>query len=134
MVRRVAELALLISGAFLASCDEAPPTSQRSTLPATAAANNCLNLPVYPPAGVTDLKQEVHACVERNAAMYARGPDSPEALSKAVIAKCELKIIRYVEEEAKAAGETPQYSVALEMWRRHTLPIIAEARARRCYS
>ena len=117
-------LLLVLVAVALVSCDKA----------STRAANDCLDLPVYPPVGVTDLKQEVEACVERNAAMYAKGPDSPEALSRAVIVKCELKVIRYVEQEAKAAGEQPQYNVALESWRRHALPIIAEARARACYS
>lgn len=130
--RRLA--ALLVGVVVLAACDEASPIKKQPTMPATEAANDCLDLPVYPPAGISDLKQEVSACVERNAAMFAEGPDSMEALSRAVIATCELKIIRFAEQEAKAAGEKPQYNEVLEAWRRHTLPVIAEARARRCYS
>lgn len=115
-------LAGLVLGALaLASCGK-------------AAADDCLDLPVYPPAGITDLKQEVFACVERNAALYAKGTDTPEAISKAVMVKCQPTIMRYVEQEAKAAGEQPQYSAALEGWREHALPVIAEARARGCYS
>lgn len=117
--RRLA--ALLLGAVTFASCGKSP-------------ANDCLDLPVDVPPGITDLKQEVYVCVERNAASYAKGPDSPEALSRAVIAKCEPTIIRYVEQEAKEAEEPPKYTEALEVWRRHTLPVIAEARARRCYS
>lgn len=106
----------------LASCNPPPPPQ--------ANAADCLSLPVLTPPGVTDLMQDVHACVERNAAMYARGPDSPAAISEAVVAKCERAIIRYVEQEARAAGEQPNYSEAMEAWRRHALPAIAEARAR----
>jgi hypothetical protein len=102
--------------------------------PAKVAADDCLDLPVYPPAGIVDLKQEVFACVERNAAPYAKGTDTPESISKAVTVKCQPTIMRYVEQEAKAAGEQPQYIPALNAWREHALPVIAEARARRCYS
>ena len=114
----------------LAACQAQQPTSGTTNIP----ADDCLDLPVYPPAGVTDLKQEVAACVERNAALYAKGPDSPDALSRAVIAKCQPAIIRYVEQEARKAGEQPQYTDVIEAWRQHTLPVIAEARARHCYS
>jgi hypothetical protein len=98
------------------------------------AKDDCLDLPVYPPAGITDLKQEVFACVERNAALFAKGTDTPEAISKAVTVKCQPTIMRYVEQEAKDAGEQPQYTPALNAWREHALPVIAEARARGCYS
>ena len=111
----------------LAACDVQQATTD-------LAASDCLDLPVDPPPGITDLKQEVFVCVERNAALYAKGPDSPDALSKAVIAKCQPKIMRYVETEPKAAREQPQYVAALEAWREHALPAIAEARARGCYS
>lgn len=101
---------------------------------ANTGHEDCLDLPVYPPAGITDTKQTVYACVERHAAMYAKGPDSPQAISEAVVVKCEEPIIRYVEEATKEAGEEPQYKVALGAWRKHALPVIAEARARKCYS
>src|SRR4051794_30011451 len=106
-MRQIGPLLLLL----LAGCDQQPA--------AKGTANDCLDLPVYPPAGVSDLGQEVFACVERNAAMFAKGPDSMEALSKAVIATCEQKVIRFVAQEAKAAGEQPKYNEALEAWRKH---------------
>lgn len=108
-----------------ASCKQVEPV---------AAANDCLDLPVYPPAGVEDRKQTAYACVERHAAMYARGPDAPDAIAEAVMVKCEEEIIRYVEQAAHDAGKEPQYAAAREAWRRHSLPVIAEARARGCYS
>ena len=80
------------------------------------------------------MTRQVYACVERNALLYAKGPDSPEALSRAVIVKCKDAIVRYVDQEAKKAGIRPQYKEPLESWQAHTLPIIAEARARGCYS
>jgi hypothetical protein len=114
----------------LAGC-QAPPSTQNA---ANVVADDCLDLPVYPPPGVTDLKQQVTACVERNAALYAKGLDSPDDLSKAVIVKCQPAIMQYVEQQARKGGERPQYTEALEAWRQHALPVIAEARARRCYS
>jgi hypothetical protein len=93
-----------------------------------------LNLAVYPPPGVTDLRQSVVACVERSAALYAKGPDTPEDISRAVEVECKPYIIPYVEQEARKAGEQPQYNEVLEAWRQKALPVIAEARARRCYS
>lgn len=119
----------LIVPAFivLTACDV-----QQAT--ANLVASDCLDLPVYPPPGVVDLKQDVFVCVERNAALYAKGSDSPEQLSSAVAAKCQPTIMRYVEQRARESGEQPQYTEALEAWRQHALPVIAEARARGCYS
>ena len=105
----------------LASCGKQP-------------SDDCLDLAVYPPSPVTDFGQDAYACVERNAAMYAKGPDSPESLSRAVIAKCKTNIHRHLEREGQAADGSPPYRKTLEEWRQHSLPIIAEARARRCYS
>jgi len=114
----------------LAAC-QAQPTS---SAPMNVAPDDCLDLPVYPPAGITDLKQETFACVERTAALYAKGSDTPDAISRAVIVKCQRTIMRYVEQRSKEAHELPQYNQALEGWRQHALPVIAEARARKCYS
>jgi len=61
------------------------------------------------------------------------GRADAEALSKAVMAKCKDAIVRYVDQEAKKAGVKPPYKEAFESWQAHTLPIIAEARARRCF-
>lgn len=108
----------------LSACDQ-----QR----AVAAADDCLDLPVDVPTGMTDLRQEVYICVERNAAFWAKGPDTPDAISRAVITKCEPVIIRFVEHENPNPEHRP-YKEALEAWRRHALPVIAEARARGCYS
>lgn len=121
-INRAAVWSLLL---IAASCKQAEPV---------AAADDCLDLAVYPPAGVEDRKQTAHACVEKHAAMYARGPDVPDAIAEAVMAKCEEEIIRYVEQAAHDAGKEPQHAAAREAWRRHTLPVIAEARARGCYS
>lgn len=101
---------------------------------AKAAARKCPDFSTQLPVDATDLTRKVYACVERNALLYAKGPDSPEALSKAVIAKCKETIIQYVDQEAKKAGVKPEYKGPLESWHDHTLPIIAEARARGCYS
>jgi len=99
------------------------------------AAPKCPDLSTILPNNVPDLTRKVYVCVERNALLYAKGPDSPEALSKAVLAKCKATIIQYVDQEAKKAGVKPPYATAFESWQEHTLPIIAEARARRgCYS
>lgn len=117
--RRVS--ALCLGAVTLASCGKSP-------------ANDCLDLPVDVPLGVTDLKQEVYVCVERTAAMYAKGPDSPEKLSRAVIAKCKPTINRFLEQEGQASDRSLSYNIALEQWRQHSLPTIAEARARGCYS
>ena len=115
-------LGTLLAGALmLSACSKLPN-------------NDCLDLPVDPPSGVTDLRQEVYVCVERNAAIYAKGPDSPEALSRAVIAKCKPTINRFLEQEGQAADLSLPYNIALEQWRQHSLPTIAEARARGCYS
>ena len=116
--------ALLVA---LMGCDGRP-------LATKAAADDCLDLPVDPPAGIIDLRQEVFSCVERNAALYAKGSDMPEAISRAVVVKCQPKIMRYVEQEARTAQEQPQFAAALEAWREHVLPVIAEARAKGCYS
>ena len=102
---------------------------------AKAAAAKCPDLSTILPNNVPDLTRKVYVCVERNALLYAKGPDSPEALSKAVLAKCKATIVQYVDQEAKKAGVKPPYATAFESWQDHTLPIIAEARARRgCYS
>ena len=111
----------------LSACDVQEATT-------TLVASDCLDLPVDPPPGVVDLKQNVFVCVERNAALYAKGPDSPEQLSSAVIAKCQPTIMRYEEQRARESGEPPKYTEAIEAWRQHALPVIAEARARGCYS
>lgn len=86
------------------------------------------------PVGTPGPTRKVYTCVERYAHLYSKGPDSPEALSKAVMAKCKEAIVQYVDQEAKKAGIKPPYSEAFESWQGHTLPIIAEARARKCYA
>ena len=128
MVWRTCLAVLVLGSVALGSCDQNPATAQAKV------AADCLDLPVYPPPGVTDLRQETFACVERTAALYARGPDTPDAISRAVIVKCQPTIMHYVEQRSKEAHEAPQYDEALEAWRQHTLPVIAEARARHCYS
>lgn len=127
--KRCRGLPLALAAIALVSCNK--PADKPAPV---VAADDCLDLPVYPPQGVIDLRQEATACVERNAALYAKGTDSPDALSRAVMVKCQPIIMRYVEQQARKAGEQPQYTEALEAWRLQALPIIAEARARRCYS
>lgn len=100
---------------------------------AKAAAPKCPDFSTQLPNDATPVTRSAYACVERNALLYAKGPDSPEALSKAVMAKCKDAIVRYVDQEAKKAGVRPPYKEAFESWQAHTLPIIAEARARRCF-
>jgi len=100
---------------------------------AKAAAPKCPDFSTQLPIDATPVTRRAYACVERNALLYAKGPDSPEALSKAVMAKCKDAIVRYVDQEAKKAGVRPPYKEAFESWQAHTLPIIAEARARRCF-
>ena len=131
-------VALIMS---LAACKAQQPANEvqqpaKVTQPAKkAAAPKCPDLSTILPNNVPDLTRKVYVCVERNALLYAKGPDSPEALSKAVLAKCKPTIIQYVDQEAKKAGVKPPYTTAFESWQEHTLPIIAEARARRgCYS
>ena len=122
MVRNHVALALLF---VLASCDQA----QRAV-----SSDDCLDLPVYPPPGVDDPGQTVIACVERTAAMYAKGQDTPAALADATIAKCEFVILREADRSAREAQQKPDYDQVMQAWRQHALPVIAEARARRCYS
>ena len=86
------------------------------------------------PVGTPGPTRKVYTCVERYAHLYSKGPDNPEALSKAVMAKCREAIVHYVDQEAKKAGVRPPYKEAFESWQAHSLPIIAEARARRCYA
>lgn len=101
---------------------------------AKPAAGKCPNLYTQLPVQTPDLTRKVYTCVERYSQLYAKGPDSAEALSKAVMAKCKETIVQYVDQEAKKAGVRPPYKEAFESWQAHTLPIIAEARARGCYS
>ena len=86
------------------------------------------------PVGAPGPTRKVFTCVERYAHLYSKGPDNPEALSKAVMAKCKEAIVQYVDQEAKKAGVRAPYKEAFESWQAHTLPIIAEARARGCYA
>lgn len=122
------------------SANEAQPTSneaqqqaKKEQPAAKAAAAKCPNFYTQLPVGSPDPTRRVYTCVERHALLYAKGPDSAEALSKAVMAKCKDVIVKYVDQEAKKAGVKPPYKDAFESWQAHTLPIIAEARALRCY-
>lgn len=127
-------------GSEQTASDTNPATNEARQLsekkqPATKAAGaKCPNFYTQLPVETTDLTRKVYTCVERNALLYAKGPDSAEALSKAVMAKCKETIVQYVDQEAKKAGVKPPYKEAFESWQAHTLPIIAEARARGCYS
>ena len=136
--------AALIIG--LAACNSEPPANEagqsankagqsanKAQPVAKAAPAKCPNFYTQLPVETPDLTRKVYTCVERYALLYAKGPDSAEALSKAVMAKCKDTIIQYVDQEAKKAGVKPPYKEAFESWQAHTLPIIAEARARRCY-
>jgi hypothetical protein len=134
MYRSVAGLVLALAG-----CNKSPdqPASTAPTSPAVVpkmAEQHCLSLTAFPPPGVTDLSRTAHACVERTAALYAKGPDAADIVSRAVMAKCETEVLRYIQEAARKAREKPQLPVLMEAWRGHALTIIAEARARRCYS
>lgn len=100
---------------------------------AKGAAGKCPHVFTQLPVGSPAATRKVFTCVESNALLYAKGPDSPEALSKAVMAKCKEAVVQYVDQEAKKAGVKPPYKEAFESWQAHTLPIIAEARARGCY-
>lgn len=100
---------------------------------AKAAAGKCNSLFTQLPVQTPDLTRKVYTCVERYSLLYAKGPDTAEILSKAVMAKCKETIVQYVDQEAKKAGVRPPYKEAFESWQAHTLPIIAEARATRCY-
>ena len=107
--------------------------SNSATASPKPAAQSCLSLAAFPPPGVTDLSKTAHACVERNAALYAKGPDTADTLSRAVIAKCQTEVLAYIQQAARTAREKPQYPALLEAWRGHALAIIAEARAKQCY-
>jgi hypothetical protein len=146
-MRRIAYgvIAALIIG--LAACKAEQPANEaeqatkpaqqaaKQTQPAAkVAAGKCPDFSTQLPVDATGVTRQVYACVERNALLYAKGPDSPESLSRAVIVKCKDAIVRFVDQEAKKAGIRPQYKEPLESWQAHTLPIIAEARARGCYS
>ena len=116
------------------SSNEAQQQAKKKQPAAKAAAAKCPNFYTQLPVGSPDPTRRVYTCVERYALLYAKGPDSAEALSKAVMAKCKDAIVKYVDQEAKKAGVKPPYKDAVESWQAHTLPIIAEARARGCYS
>ena len=115
------------------AANEAQQAANDEQPTAKAAAAKCPDFSTQLPVDASDLTRKVYACVARNALLYAKGPDSPEALSKAVMVKCRETIIQYVNQEAKKAGVKPQYKEPLESWQEHALPIIAEARARGCY-
>ena len=116
------------------AANEAQQAAKKGQPAAKAAAAKCPHPYTQLPVGSPDPTRRVFTCVERYSLLYAKGPDSPEALSKAVMAKCKEVIVRYVDQEAKKAGVRPPYKVAFESWQAHTLPIIAEARARGCYA
>ena len=113
--------------------NQAQQPAQKGQPAAKAGAPRCPDFSTQLPIDATAVTRRAYACVERNALLYAKGPDSPEALSKAVMAKCKVAIVSYVDQEAKKAGVKPPYKEAFESWQAHTLPIIAEARARRCF-
>lgn len=115
------------------SANQAQKLNKKEQPATKAAAAKCPNLYTQLPVQTPDLTRKTYTCVERYALLYAKGPDSAEALSKAVMAKCKETIVQYVNQEAKKAGVRPPYKEAFESWQAHTLPIIAEARARRCY-
>ena len=115
--------------------NEAQQAAAKKEQPAKrSAAAKCPHFYTMLPVGTPDLTRRVYACVERHALLYAKGPDDPDALSKAVMAKCKETIVKYVDQEAKKAGVRPPYKEAFESWQAHTLPFIAEARARGCYA
>ena len=114
-----------------------PPANQvaKKDQPATKGpGTKCPFVYTQLPVGTPGPTRKVYTCVERHAHLYSKGPDNPEALSKAVMAKCKETIVQYVDQEAKKAGVRPPYKEAFESWQAHTLPIIAEARARGCYA
>jgi hypothetical protein len=113
--------------------NEAQKVSKKEQPPAKAATPKCPSFSTQLPVQVPDLTRKVFACVEKNALLFSKGPDSAETLSKAVMAKCKVTITQYVDQEAKKAGVRPPYKDAFESWQGHALAIIAEARARRCY-
>jgi hypothetical protein len=117
-----------------ASANESEKLAKKEQPAAKPAAAKCPNFYTQLPVKTPDLTRKVYTCVERYSLLYAKGPDSAEALSKAVMAKCKDVIVQYVDQEAKKAGVRPPYKEAFESWQAHTLPIIAEARALRCYS
>jgi hypothetical protein len=138
-MRKIFLLAAVPGLAFaLVACGKSPEQAA-STAPKSpavvpkTAAQQCLSLTAFPPPGVTDLSRTAHACVERTAALYAKGPDAADVLSRAVMAKCETEVVRYIQDAARKARQKPQFPVLMEAWRGHALTIIAEARARRCY-
>ena len=116
------------------SANDAQRTAKKEQATAKAATAKCPSFATQLPVQTPDLTRKVYACVERHAHLYAKGPDSAEALSKAVVVKCKDTITQYVDQEAKKAGVRPPYKEAFESWQAHALPIIAEARARGCYS
>jgi hypothetical protein len=116
------------------SANEAQKLAKKGQPAAKPATAKCPNFYTQLPVKTPDLTRKTYTCVERYSLLYAKGPDSAEALSKAVMAKCKDIIVQYVDQEAKKAGVRPPYKEAFESWQAHTLPIIAEARALRCYS
>jgi hypothetical protein len=116
-----------------ASGNESQKIATKAQPASKAGAAKCPNFYTQLPVETTDVTRRVYTCVERNALLYAKGPDSAESLSKAVMAKCKEAIVKYVDQEAKKAGVKAPYKEAFESWQAHTLPIIAEARARGCY-
>lgn len=68
------------------------------------ADRDCLNLAVYPPAGITDPKQTTYACVEHRAARLARGPDTPDDVARAAVTQCEQAIQSLAAQEQTEVG------------------------------
>ena len=113
---------------------QANKVSKKGQPAAKGPSSKCSFVYTQLPVGTPGPTRKVYTCVERYAHLYSKGPDNPEALSKAVMAKCKDAIVQYVDQEAKKAGVKPPYKEAFESWQGHTLPIIAEARARRCFA
>ena len=68
--------------------EAAKPGAKAAKPGAKPAAGKCPNLYTQLPVQTPDLTRKVYTCVERYSQLYAKGPDSAEALSKAVMAKC----------------------------------------------
>ena len=95
---------------------------------------DCLNLAVYPPAGITDQRQTTTACVEQWAARFAKSPDSPDDVARAAVTKCERAVQYLAEQEENAEVGSLRYNQIAFKWRQHAHAIVVQARAEKCYA
>ncbi len=110
---------------LLAGCDKSDPR---------ICGSLAMKWPVGMPVSTTeDQVQVTFACVERWAARFAKGPDSPYAVARAAVAACD-GAIEQLTEMAKKPGSVDYTDYQDKAWWRDRAMFIAvQTRAGNCY-